>query len=80
MIDDEDNEGGPEIRPRRHCWWIYGSILAQFVSNVCEDAGIAWRDVSKALASHSLWLEQQRDFAADVAQFIESLPVTETQE
>lgn len=75
MIDDEDD--GIDLKPRRLNWWGVGSTFTNWVAQMFIQTGNAFQEFSEDLASHAIWQNQQQDFAADVAKFIETLPVIE---
>lgn len=76
MIDDEDDDGR-DLKPRPWSWWYLGSTLFAWLSQVCIQTGNAFQELDEHLAAHAIWQQTQREFAADVAKFIESIPVVE---
>ena len=74
MIDDEDEA---DLKPRPWSWWNVGSTFFAWLAQVCIQTGNALQEIDEHMAQHAIWQAEQREFAADVAKFIESIPVVE---
>jgi hypothetical protein len=78
VIDDDDDD--VDLTPRQWSWWNFGSTVANWVSQLLIQTGNAFKELDEHLVAHANWQTKQREFAADVAKFIESIPLVEDNE